>query len=172
MYLRLIEILEMQMIIFYYYVKDLHEIADILGVLYQDDCKAEQLRFYPHEIPNNIDIEDIIYRIEANDPDLTEVNLNNIRNIQCNQWRRLFTALENSNTMLKTLNAANCNLKDTHAEALSTALAKNSSLQALNLDSNLFSSKSVVNILRAIASSKSIKEVRLNNQVGQLEVVS
>ena len=60
LYLRLIEILEMQMIIFYYYVKDLHEIADILGVLYQDDCKAEQLRFYPHEIQNNIDIEDIL----------------------------------------------------------------------------------------------------------------
>ena len=51
------------------------------------------------------------------------------------------------------------------------ALAKNSTLQKLTLDSNLFSAKSVVNILQAIASSKSLKEVRLNNQVSTYKAI-
>ena len=76
-----------------------------------------------------------------------------------------YSALANDNTVLKTLHAANCNLKDVEAESIVNVLAKNSSLQTLTLDSNLFSAKSVVNILQAVACNKSLKEIRLNNQV-------
>ena len=51
------------------------------------------------------------------------------------------------------------------------ALMKNSTLLKLTLDSNLFSAKSVVNILKAIASSKSLKEIRLNNQVSTYKAI-
>ena len=51
-------------------IGDLREIADILGVMYQDDCKAEELTFYPVEPRPQINLPDIIDRIEANDPDL------------------------------------------------------------------------------------------------------
>ena len=42
-------------------------------------AKAEQLKFVPPEPDNVIDIEESIRRIEANDPDLTTLNLNNIK---------------------------------------------------------------------------------------------
>ena len=152
-------------------MEDLQEIADVLGVIYQDDCKAEKLTIYPAEVPNSINFEDIIERIEANDPTLTEVTLNNVKNLHSNQWLRLFTALEHSNTVLETLHAANCDLKDIEANMIVKALAKNSTLLKLTLDSNLFSAKSVVNILQAIASSKSLKEIRLNNQVSTYKAI-
>ena len=99
-------------------MEDLQEIADVLGVIYQDDCKAEKLTIYPAEVPNSINFEDIIERIEANDPTLTEVTLNNVKNLHSNQWLRLFTALEQANTVLETLHAANCNLKDIEANMI------------------------------------------------------
>ena len=72
-------------------MKDVQEIADILGVIYQGDCKAEELTFYPVEVPNDINFDDIINRIEKNDPILIEVTLNNVKNLHPNQWRRLFS---------------------------------------------------------------------------------
>jgi len=42
-------------------------------------AKAEQLKFVPPEPDNVIDIEDAIKRVEANDPKLTTLNLNNIK---------------------------------------------------------------------------------------------
>ena len=39
---------------------DLMEIADILGVTYQDHCSATQLKVFPKEEPNDTDINKVI----------------------------------------------------------------------------------------------------------------
>lgn len=145
--------------------QELREIADILGVMYQDDCQAEKLRFYPAEEQNEINFSGLIDRIEANDPQLENVTLNNVKQFHSNQWKRLFKALEEVNTNLKILSVSNCNLKDFEAEFISEALSKNSTLKSLTLDSNLFTSKSIISILKAISASKSLEEIRINNQV-------
>ena len=145
-------------------MRDLQEIADILGVMYQDNCKADELNYYPEEPVNQIDFNDIIQRIEANDPELKSVTLNN-NDLQFSQWQRLFQALKEANSELETLNAANCNLKDSITQMIVEALSTNSTLKVLTLDSNLFSSKSIVDILQAVTMSQSLQELRLNNQV-------
>lgn len=144
---------------------DLREIADILGVMYQDDCQAEQLTSFPVEPDNEVDFHDIIEKVEANDPTLTTLNLNNVKNLQPSQWTRLFLALKDVNTQLKALKAANCNLKDVQANLIAEALADNKTLQNLTLDSNLFSFKSIVKILRSVSKSQTLQEIRLSNQV-------
>ena len=145
-------------------MRDLQEIADILGVMYQDNCKADELNYYPEEPVNLIDFNDIIQRIEANDPELKSVTLNN-NDLQLSQWQRLFQALKETNSELETLHAANCNLKDSITQMIVEALSTNSTLKVLTLDSNLFSSKSIVDILQAVTMSQSLQELRLNNQV-------
>lgn len=140
------------------------ELSDILGVMYQDHCKADELRHYPEEPANVIDFDDIIQRIEANDPELKNVTLNN-NDLELSQWQRLFQALKEANTELETLHAANCHLKDSITGMIVEALSTNCTLKVLTLDSNLFSSKSIVDILQAVTKSQSLQELRLNNQV-------
>ena len=140
------------------------ELSDILGVMYQDHCKADELRHYPEEPANVINFDDIIQRIEANDAELKNVTLNN-NDLELSQWQRLFQALKEANTELETLHAANCHLKDSITGMIVEALSTNCTLKVLTLDSNLFSSKSIVDILQAVTKSQSLQELRLNNQV-------
>ena len=44
---------------------DLMEIADILGVTYQDHCSATQLKVFPKEEPNDTDINKVIEKVWA-----------------------------------------------------------------------------------------------------------
>ena len=145
---------------------ELREIADILGVMYQDDCKAEDLTVYPEEeLENNTCVDDIIARIEANDEVLTCVTLNNVKHINAGQWHRLFKALAEVNTNVEWLHLANCNLTDHQAPCLVRALSQNGHLRVLTLDSNMLSGSSLVKILKAVSVGQSLREIRLNNQV-------
>ena len=145
--------------------RDLMEIADILGVHFQDDCSAEELTFYPDPPENQADIDDIIARIEANDNDLKEVNLNNIKSIDEERWHRLFTALEAVNTNLESLEVANCDLGDNVGRSIQSALASNKTLAKVTLDSNCLSTHTILSILKSITVSKTVTEFRCNNQV-------
>lgn len=42
---------------------ELMEIADILGVTYQDHCSATQLKVFPREEPNDTDINKVIEKV-------------------------------------------------------------------------------------------------------------
>lgn len=59
--------------------EDMKEMADILGVTYQDHCHATKLRKYPDPPPNSADVDQIIKMVEDNSPECTEINLNNIK---------------------------------------------------------------------------------------------
>ena len=130
--------------------------------MYQDHCKAPELPYYPEEPVKIVNFDDIIERIEADDPTLKILTLNNTPNWHKNQWARLFKALKEVNTELEALHAANCNLKDSITKMIVDALSKNRSLKILTLDSNLFTAKSIVDILQAATFQKTL---RLNNQV-------
>ena len=116
---------------------DIQDIADILGVTFQEHCsatplKAQKLGFslfyhfvsytfgkssqlsrqvFPQEAPNSTNIDEVIKKAGDNDSELTEINLNNIKYISEEKWANLFKSLaENSN--VESLSAANCNLTD------------------------------------------------------------
>ena len=58
---------------------DLREMADILGVTYQDHCAATELKLYPDPEPQESDVEAVVRRAEEADPQLVAVNFNNIK---------------------------------------------------------------------------------------------
>lgn len=77
---------------------ELREVADILGLTYQNDCLATELKKYPDPPANDSNINEIIERVRSNDPDLIEINLNNIKVIFGGSKRKiLFLAEQNMN---------------------------------------------------------------------------
>ena len=147
---------------------DLKEIADILGIMYQNDCSAEPLTAYPVEqFPNVVNFTDIIERIENNDPELKVLNLNNVHHLDKSQWLRIFKALEDKNDVVEEINAANCQLKDHLVPSIAQALSSNVSLKRLTLDSNQFTGQSLIQILKCLTSNCCLQELRFSNQVIQ-----
>ena len=64
-----------------------------------------------------------------------QVNLNNIQNVPMETFEELAAAME-ANTNVTSLNLANTNLQDRSARTLAKMLAKNRTLQKLNVESN------------------------------------
>ena len=100
---------------------DIQDIADILGVTFQEHCTATPLKVFPAEAPNNTNIDEVIKQATNNDPELLDINLNNLKYISKEKWTALFSALKDNSTV-ETLSAANCDLTDTIANFLCDCL--------------------------------------------------
>ena len=59
--------------------EDVKEIADILGVTYQDHCEATRLKKYPDPEPNDANIDEIIRLVSEDSSACKEINFNNIQ---------------------------------------------------------------------------------------------
>jgi len=143
---------------------DIKEIADILGVAYQDHCYATELKIFPEEAPNTTDITEVLKQVEGNGSDCIEINLNNIQGIDQETWLKFFAALAR-NTTVEGLTASNCDLTDTVANAIADCLEQNRCLKFLTLDSNNIGGDMLVKIIKATAVQKILEELRCSNQV-------
>ena len=76
---------------------------------------------FPAEAPNSTNIDEVIKQTTANDGELLEINLNNIKHISDQKWSALFAALRD-NSVVESLSAANCNLTDTIVQQLCDCL--------------------------------------------------
>jgi len=142
---------------------DILDIADILGVTYQDHCEASKLKKFPTEAPNATNIDEVVKAAQANDTELMEINLNNIHNISREKWEALFAALKN-NEHVESFSAANCDITDTVAQMISNCLENNQSIRQLNLESNSVSADMMINIIKSTMNSKTLEEFRVANQ--------
>ena len=123
---------------------DIQDIADILGVTFQEHCMATPLKVardckktydgiyigvqvYPAEAPNNTNIDEVIKQATANDPELQDINLNNLKYISKEKWAALFAALKD-NSVVECLSACNCDMTDTIANLLCECLEVSSSI--------------------------------------------
>eukprot|EP00094_Tigriopus_californicus_P007527 TCALIF_07247-PA protein Name:"Similar to Tmod2 Tropomodulin-2 (Mus musculus)" AED:0.05 eAED:0.05 QI:154/0.83/0.85/1/1/1/7/232/412 len=142
---------------------ELREVADILGLTYQNDCLATELKRYPDPPPNDSNVNEIIQRVQSNDPDLIEINLNNIKGIGATQWQKLFDGLA-KNDHVESLTAANCDISDTIAQLICECLHANQSLRFLTLDSNSISGEMILKLIQATSQRKTLEELRVSNQ--------
>lgn len=143
---------------------ELREVADILGLTYQNDCLATELKKYPDPPANDSNINEIIERVRSNDPDLIEINLNNIKGIGANQWQLLFGGLS-KNDHVESLTAANCDISDTIAQLICDCLNENQSLRFLTLDSNSISGEMILKLIQTTSRKKVLEELRVSNQL-------
>ncbi|XP_043944710.1 leiomodin-2 [Protopterus annectens] len=108
-------------------------------------------------------IEDTIEMVRDNDPDLTEVNLNNIENVTTEALVRFADALKD-NSVVKAFSLANTHADDHVAMAIARMLSSNQSVMSLNIDSNFVTGKGIIAIIKALQYNTSVTEFRFHNQ--------
>ncbi|NXL76265.1 TMOD1 protein, partial [Leptocoma aspasia] len=125
--------------------------------------KPTQYKPVPDEEPNSTDVEETLKRIQSNDPDLEEVNLNNIMNIPIPTLKAFAEALKN-NTYVKKFSIVGTRSNDPVAFALAEMLKVNSTLKSLNVESNFISGSGILAIVEALEGNASLVELRIDNQ--------
>ncbi|NXC33272.1 LMOD2 protein, partial [Campylorhamphus procurvoides] len=116
-----------------------------------------------HPCGNPTVIEDALEKVRSNDPDTTEVNLNNIENITSQMLIQFCQALRD-NTMVKSFSLANTHADDNVAIAIAGMLKVNQHITSLNIESNFITGKGVLAIMRALQNNKVLTELRFHNQ--------
>ncbi|CAI9575658.1 unnamed protein product [Staurois parvus] len=129
--------------------------------------KAEALLPVFDEPPNPTNVEESLKRIKDNDPRLTEVNLNNIKNIPIPTLKEFAKALE-KNTQVKKFSVAATRSNDPVAVAFADMLKVNRSLKSLNIESNFVTGTGILALLEALKENESLREIKIDNQRQQL----
>ncbi|NWU56879.1 TMOD1 protein, partial [Dromas ardeola] len=125
--------------------------------------KPTQYKPVPDEEPNATDVEETLKRIQSNDPDLEEVNLNNIMNIPIPTLKAFAEALKN-NTYVKKFSIVGTRSNDPVAFALAEMLKVNNTLKSLNVESNFISGSGILAVVEALQGNTSLVELRIDNQ--------
>ncbi|KAK7825431.1 hypothetical protein U0070_012231 [Myodes glareolus] len=131
--------------------------------------KPTQYKPVPDEEPNSTDVEETLERIKNNDPELEEVNLNNIRNIPIPTLKAYAEALK-ENSHVKKFSIVGTRSNDPVAFALADMLKVNKVLKTLNVESNFISGAGILRLVEALPHNTSLVELKIDNQT-ELAVV-
>ncbi|ESO03969.1 hypothetical protein HELRODRAFT_111897 [Helobdella robusta] len=130
---------------------------------FQSIAKYAEFKFFEEDPPNEVDIEDVIKKLEDNDKKLTELNLNNVKDLTIPDLVEVVAALKN-NTHLTTLSMANTRATDKVIKALIPVLETNKTLKVVNVESNYISGQAIVQLLSTININQVVEELRVSNQ--------
>lgn len=134
---------------------------------YNNVVKGEKMNPVFDEPPNPTNVEETLQRIKSNDGSLTEVNLNNIKNIPIPTLKDLAKAME-KNTTVKKFSLAATRSNDPIAVAFSDMLRENKTLRSLNLESNFITGAGVQALVDALRDNDTLTEIKIDNQRQQL----
>ncbi|XP_043916933.1 tropomodulin-1 isoform X2 [Protopterus annectens] len=129
--------------------------------------KPTKYKPVPDEAPNSTDIEETLEQIKNNDPDLEEVNLNNIKNIPIATLKEYAEALKD-NCYVQKFSIVGTRSNDPVAFALADMLKVNTTLKSLNVESNFISGAGILAIVDALQYNTSLIELKIDNQSQQL----
>lgn len=129
--------------------------------------RASQPKPMAPEPPNTTDPEQSIARLTRNDPDLTQLNLNNIKNISDEQLSRLFEAAGDNNK-LESLLMSNTALSDRHADQITAMLERNKKITEISLESNFINPPAMARLVKALLKNSSVETFRAANQRSQV----
>ncbi|XP_071941659.1 tropomodulin-3-like isoform X2 [Antedon mediterranea] len=121
------------------------------------------------EPENNLDVDQAIKDIQDDNPDVTKINMNNIKNIPIPTLISLAEALK-TNTHLETLSMASTRLNDTVAKAIAESLVENKTLLSLNMESNFITGTGMLAIMKALSTNETLSELRVANQRSALGI--
>ncbi|XP_015092366.1 leiomodin-3 [Vicugna pacos] len=112
---------------------------------------------------NQTDLDGSLRRVRQNDPDMKELNLNNIENIPREMLLDFVNAMK-KNKHIKTFSLANVGADESVAFALANMLRENRSITTLNIESNFITGKGIVAIMRCLQFNETLTELRFHNQ--------
>ncbi|NXT01531.1 LMOD3 protein, partial [Jacana jacana] len=116
---------------------------------------------------NQTNLEESLEKVRKNNPDVKELNLNNIENVPKEMLIDFVNAMK-KNKNIKTFSLANVGADDNVAFALANMLRENRSITTLNIDSNFISGKGIVAIMRCLQYNETLTELRFHNQRSML----
>ncbi|KAM4600667.1 tropomodulin-4 isoform 1-T4 [Polymixia lowei] len=125
--------------------------------------KPDPFKIFPEEPPNTTNVEEVLERIHSNDSSLTEVNLNNIKDVPIPTLKEVFEAMK-GNSHVESLSIAATRSNDPVAFACAEMLQENTSLQSLNIESNFITGQGMMAIVKAMASNATLVEMKIDNQ--------
>ncbi|XP_008944220.1 PREDICTED: leiomodin-3 [Merops nubicus] len=116
---------------------------------------------------NQTNLEDSLEKVRKNNPEVKELNLNNIENVPKEMLIDFVNAMK-KNKNIKTFSLANVGADDNVAFALANMLRENRSITTLNIDSNCISGKGIIAIMRCLQYNETLTELRFHNQRSML----
>ncbi|XP_061670237.1 tropomodulin-2 [Syngnathoides biaculeatus] len=134
---------------------------------YNNVVKGEKMTPVFDEPPNPTNVEETLNRIKSNDASLTEVNLNNIKNIPVPTLKDFAKAMEKNRHVTKFSMAATRS-NDPIALAFSETLRENKTLRSLNLESNFITGAGMQSLIDALRDNDTLTEIKIDNQRQQL----
>ncbi|XP_068940244.1 leiomodin-3 isoform X2 [Petaurus breviceps papuanus] len=112
---------------------------------------------------NQTNLDESLKRVRKNDPEMKELNLNNIENIPKEMLLDFVNAMK-KNKHIKTFSLANVGADENVAFALANMLRENRSITTLNIESNYITGKGIVAIMRCLQFNETLTELRFHNQ--------
>ncbi|XP_050813360.1 leiomodin-3 [Gopherus flavomarginatus] len=116
---------------------------------------------------NQTNLDESLQKVRKNDPDVKELNLNNVENIPKEMLVDFVNAMK-KNKHVKTFSLANVGADDNVAFAVANMLRENRSITTLNIDSNFISGKGIIAIMRCLQYNETLTELRFHNQRNML----
>ncbi len=107
--------------------------------------------------------DDLLEQVRSDDPELTELNVNNSDAIKTDTLIQFAEGLR-SNTRIKTFCLANTRADDHVAFTIAGTLRDNSTLTSINLDSNHLTGKGILAIIHSLQHNSTLMELRFHNQ--------
>ncbi len=107
--------------------------------------------------------DDLLEQVRSDDPELTELNVNNSDAIKTDTLIQFAEGLR-SNSHIKTFCLANTRADDHVAFTIAGTLRDNSTLTSINLDSNHLTGKGILAIVNSLQHNSTLMELRFHNQ--------
>ncbi|XGW19258.1 hypothetical protein V3C99_003244 [Haemonchus contortus] len=136
---------------------------DSTGTTFATIIRAYEPKELPDEPENDTNVDECIKRLEEDDEDMKEININNMKRISKEQISRLISAACESNHITK-LSMANTAISDNEARGLIKLLETSTSLKALNIESNFITPELLAKLVRATLVTKSLTDFKAENQ--------
>ncbi|XP_034762239.2 leiomodin-3-like [Acipenser ruthenus] len=112
---------------------------------------------------NQTNLDTTLNKIKQNNPEIKEVNLNNIENIPKEMLIDYVNALKKNKHVTK-FSIANTGADENVAYTLANMLRENRSITTLNIESNFITGKGIIAIMRCLQFNETLTELRFHNQ--------
>ncbi|XP_034612604.1 tropomodulin-4 [Trachemys scripta elegans] len=129
--------------------------------------KPDRYKPVPDEPPNPTNVEETLKKIQSNDKDLEEVNLNNIKDIPIPKLKEICEAMK-TNTHVKKLSLVATRSNDPVAKAVAEMLKENKTLESLNIESNFITSAGMMAVIKGVQQNTALAELKVDNQSQRL----
>jgi len=121
---------------------------------------------------NLVDMEDILAKLQNNDPELTRLNLNShqvksgeeVADSNAENAIRIAQALATNDQLIE-LQLSNSKVNTDAAREFAKALQYNKTLQVLNLETNDISGEGIIALVEGLKANETLTELKLTNQL-------